>query len=127
MKISKGGWKRITTNDELLVEERKAYKRWWALHKRKERMGNSVRAVGKKRSKKTGGPIRYGSEYVFYHNTFKHEGGKLERVYKLKKERAENAGRAYSAYLNKCLQAIEKYGTKADRKRLNDLLEENIK
>ena len=90
-------------------------------------MGNTVRIVGKKRSKKTGGPIRYGSEYVFYHNTFKHNGGKLERVYGIKRERMENAGKAYSAYLNKCLQAIEKYGTNADKKRLNNLLEENIK
>ena len=52
---------------------------------------------------------RYGTVYQFYWETFQKNGGRLEHTYNMRRKVMEKAGQAYSAYLNKCLQALAKY------------------
>lgn len=109
----------------MLVEERKAYKRWWALHKRKKELGVSTRK--KKRVIKKDANIKYGKDYLFYYENFRKENPRLDRLFRNRRKRALYYARVFTTYYNHLLQVVEKYGTDEDKKKLEVLSNEEFK
>lgn len=109
----------------MLVEERKAYKRWWALHQRKKKLGVTTRK--KKRVIKKDANIKYGKDYLFYYENFRKENARLDRLFRNRRKRALYYARVFTTYYNHLLQVVEKYGTDEDKKKLEVLSNEEFK
>jgi hypothetical protein len=116
-KKSRIGSKRITSEEDLVKEEQRAYKRWYYLNQRKKK------GVAPKKRQKRKKDSRYGAAYLFYYDHFVSKNSRLERLFTHRYKKAIHYGKIFTDYYNHLLQSIEKFGTDEDRKRLNKLAE----